>query len=153
MPTITLPDSSQRNFDHPVTLAEIAANIGAGLAKAALAGKIDGKLVDLSRVVDQDADVAIVTAKDPEGLTVIRHSTAHLMAQAVKQLFPGAQVTIGPVIDAGFYYDFYFERPFNDEDLAQIEQRMHELAAHGDVLTRQVVDRADAVKFFDSLGE
>ncbi len=153
MPTITLPDSSQRNFDHPVTLAEIAANIGAGLAKAALAGKIDGKLVDLSRVVDQDADVAIVTAKDPEGLTVIRHSTAHLMAQAVKQLFPGAQVTIGPVIDVGFYYDFYFERPFNDEDLAQIEQRMHELAAHGDVLTRQVVDRADAVKFFDSLGE
>ncbi|WP_407276419.1 threonine--tRNA ligase [Halothiobacillus sp. DCM-1] len=153
MPTITLPDSSQRHFDHPVTLAEIAADIGSGLAKAAIAGKIDGKLVDLSRTVDKDAAIAIVTAKDAEGLEVIRHSTAHLMAQAVKQLYPSAQVTIGPVIDNGFYYDFYFERPFNDEDLAAIEARMHELAARGDELTRRVVDRANAVQFFDQLGE
>jgi threonyl-tRNA synthetase len=153
MPTITLPDSSQRHFDHPVTLAEIAADIGAGLAKAAIAGKIDGKLVDLSRIVDIDAAIAIVTAKDAEGLEVIRHSTAHLMAQAVKQLFPSAQVTIGPVIDAGFYYDFYFDRPFNDEDLAQIEQRMHELVAKGDELTRKVVARDEAIRFFDDLGE
>ncbi|MGD9499736.1 threonine--tRNA ligase [Halothiobacillus sp.] len=153
MLTITLPDASQRTFDHPVTVGEIAADIGPGLAKAAIAGKIDGKLVDLSRVVDHDARIAIVTAKDPEGLEVIRHSTAHLMAQAVKQLYPSAQVTIGPVIDNGFYYDFYFERPFNDEDLAAIEARMHELAAKGDDLTRRVVDRSEAVQFFDQLGE
>ncbi|MDD4965796.1 threonine--tRNA ligase [Halothiobacillus sp.] len=153
MLTITLPDASQRTFDHPVTVGEIAADIGPGLAKAAIAGKIDGKLVDLSRVVDHDARIAIVTAKDPEGLEVIRHSTAHLMAQAVKQLYPSAQVTIGPVIDNGFYYDFYFERPFNDEDLAAIETRMHELAAKGDELERRVVDRSEAIQFFDQLGE
>lgn len=153
MLTITLPDASQRTFDHPVTVGEIAADIGPGLAKAAIAGKIDDKLVDLSRVVDRDARIAIVTAKDPEGLEVIRHSTAHLMAQAVKQLYPSAQVTIGPVIDNGFYYDFYFERPFNDDDLAAIEARMHELATQGDELTRRVVDRAEAIKFFDQLGE
>ncbi|HUX83090.1 MAG TPA: threonine--tRNA ligase [Halothiobacillus sp.] len=153
MPTITLPDSSQRHFDHPVTLAEIAADIGAGLAKAAIAGRIDGKIVDLSRIVDHDAAIAIVTAKDAEGLEVIRHSTAHLMAQAVKQLYPSAQVTIGPVIDSGFYYDFYFDRPFNDEDLEQIEQRMHELAAKGDDLSRKVVARDEAIRFFDDLGE
>lgn len=153
MLTITLPDSSQRTFDHPVTVGEIAADIGPGLAKAAIAGKIDDKLVDLSRVVDHDARIAIVTAKDPEGLEVIRHSTAHLMAQAVKQLYPSAQVTIGPVIDNGFYYDFYFERPFNDEDLAAIEARMHEIAVQGNELTRRVVDRAEAVRFFDQLGE
>lgn len=153
MLTITLPDASQRTFDRPVTVGEIAADIGPGLAKAAIAGKIDGKLVDLSRVVDHNARIAIVTAKDPEGLEVIRHSTAHLMAQAVKQLYPSAQVTIGPVIDNGFYYDFYFERPFNDEDLAAIEARMHELAAKGDELERRVVDRSEAVQFFDQLGE
>lgn len=153
MLTITLPDASQRTFDHPVTLGEIAADIGPGLAKAAIAGKIDDRLVDLSRVVEHDARIAIVTAKDPEGLEVMRHSTAHLMAQAVKQLYPSAQVTIGPVIDNGFYYDFYFERPFNDEDLAAIETRMHELAAKGDDLTRRVVDRSEAVQFFDQLGE
>lgn len=153
MLTITLPDASQRTFENPVTLGEIAADIGPGLAKAAIAGKIDDKLVDLSRVVDHDARIAIVTAKDPEGLEVIRHSTAHLMAQAVKQLYPSAQVTIGPVIDNGFYYDFYFERPFNDEDLVAIEARMHELAAKGDDLTRRVVDRSEAVQFFDQLGE
>lgn len=153
MLTITLPDASQRTFDHPVTVAEIAADIGPGLAKAAIAGKIDDTLVDLSRVVDHDARIAIVTAKDPEGLDVIRHSTAHLMAQAVKQLYPSAQVTIGPVIDNGFYYDFYFERPFNDDDLAAIEARMHELATQGDELSRRVVDRSQAVRFFDQLGE
>lgn len=153
MLTITLPDASQRTFDHPVTVGEIAADIGPGLAKAAIAGKIDDKLVDLSRVVDHDARIAIVTAKDPEGLEVIRHTTAHLMAQAVKQLYPSAQVTIGPVIDNGFYYDFYFERPFNDEDLAAIETRMHELAAKGDELERRVVDRSEAIQFFDQLGE
>ncbi|KTG16168.1 MULTISPECIES: threonine--tRNA ligase [unclassified Guyparkeria] len=153
MPTITLPDGSQRTFDHPVSLAEIASDIGPGLAKAAVAGKIDGKLVDLSRTVEDDADIAIVTAKDQEGVEIIRHSTAHLMAQAVKQLFPEAQVTIGPVIDQGFYYDFAFNRPFNDEDLEKIETRMRELAAEGDELERRVIERDDAVRFFKDLGE
>ncbi|MDG4867056.1 threonine--tRNA ligase [Guyparkeria sp. 1SP6A2] len=153
MPTITLPDGSQRTFDHPVSLAEIASDIGPGLAKAAVAGKIDGKLVDLSRTVENDADIAIVTAKDQEGVEIIRHSTAHLMAQAVKQLYPEAQVTIGPVIDQGFYYDFAFDRPFNDEDLEKIETRMRELAAEGDELERRVMERDDAVRFFKDLGE
>ncbi|MGM0516853.1 MAG: threonine--tRNA ligase [Pseudomonadota bacterium] len=153
MPTITLPDGSQRSYDHPVSLAEIASDIGPGLAKAAVAGKIDGKLVDLSRTVENDAEIAIVTAKDPEGLEIIRHSTAHLMAQAVKQLYPEAQVTIGPVIDQGFYYDFAFNRPFNDEDLEKIETRMRELAAEGDELERRVIERDDAVHFFKELGE
>ncbi len=153
MPTITLPDGSQRSFDHPVSLAEVASDIGPGLAKAAVAGKIDGKLVDLSRTIDNDAEVAIVTAKDQEGVEIIRHSTAHLMAQAVKQLYPEAQVTIGPVIDQGFYYDFAFDRPFNDEDLEKIETRMRELAAEGDELERRVMERDDAVRFFKDLGE
>ena len=153
MPTITLPDGSQRSYDHPVSLAEIASDIGPGLAKAAVAGKIDGRLVDLSRTVDENADIAIVTAKDQEGVEIIRHSTAHLMAQAVKQLFPEAQVTIGPVIDQGFYYDFAFNRPFNDEDLEKIETRMRELAAEGDELERRVIERDDAVHFFKDLGE
>ena len=153
MPTITLPDGSQRTFDHPVSLMEIASDIGPGLAKAAVAGKIDGKLVDLSRTVEDDAEIAIVTAKDQEGVEIIRHSTAHLMAQAVKQLFPEAQVTIGPVIDQGFYYDFAFNRPFNDEDLEKIETRMRELAAEGDELERRVIERDDAVRFFKDLGE
>ncbi|MCL7743554.1 threonine--tRNA ligase [Guyparkeria hydrothermalis] len=153
MPTITLPDDSQRTFDHPVSLAEIASDIGPGLAKAAVAGKIDGKLVDLSRTVEDDAEIAIVTAKDQEGVEIIRHSTAHLMAQAVKQLFPEAQVTIGPVIDQGFYYDFAFNRPFNDEDLEKIETRMRELASEGDELERRVIERDDAVRFFKDLGE
>ncbi|MFP4640457.1 MAG: threonine--tRNA ligase [Guyparkeria sp.] len=153
MPTITLPDGSQRSYDHPVSLAEIASDIGPGLAKAAVAGKIDGKLVDLSRTVENDAEIAIVTAKDQEGVEIIRHSTAHLMAQAVKQLYPEAQVTIGPVIDQGFYYDFAFDRPFNDEDLEKIETRMRELAAEGDELERRVIERDDAVRFFKDLGE
>src|SRR5215210_6119566 len=112
MPVITLPDGSQRSYDHPVKVAELAASIGAGLAKAALAGRVDGKLVDTSFVVAHDASIAIVTDKDSVGLQVIRHSTAHLLAQAVKQLFPEAQVTIGPVIEDGFFYDFAFSRPF-----------------------------------------
>ncbi|MFP4252824.1 MAG: threonine--tRNA ligase [Guyparkeria sp.] len=153
MPTITLPDGSQRSYDHPVSLAEIASDIGPGLAKAAVAGKIDGKLVDLARTVADDAEIAIVTAKDQEGVEIIRHSTAHLMAQAVKQLYPEAQVTIGPVIDQGFYYDFAFDRPFNDEDLEKIETRMRELAAEGDELERRVIERDDAVRFFKDLGE
>ncbi|MFN2382247.1 MAG: threonine--tRNA ligase [Guyparkeria sp.] len=153
MPTITLPDGSQRTFDHPVSLAEVASDIGPGLAKAAVAGKIDGKLVDLSRTVEDDAEIAIVTAKDQEGVEIIRHSTAHLMAQAVKQLYPEAQVTIGPVIDQGFYYDFAFDRPFNDEDLEKIETRMRELAAEGDELERRVMERDDAVRFFKDMGE
>lgn len=153
MPIITLPDGSQRTFDHPVTLAEVAADIGPGLARAAIAGKIDGELVDLSRQVEDDAQIAIVTARDQEGVEVIRHSTAHLMAQAVKQLYPEAQVTIGPVIDQGFYYDFAFHRPFNDEDLEKIEARMRELATKGDELERHVMSRDEAVRFFKDLGE
>src|SRR5690554_2504805 len=128
MPTVTLPDGSQRSFEHPVSVAEIAASIGPGLAKAAIAGRVDDRLVDTSHVVDHDAWVAIVTAKDAEGLEVIRHSTAHLLAQAVKQLSPTAQVTIGPVVEDGFYYDFAYERPFTPEDLKAIEARMMELA-------------------------
>jgi len=129
MPTITLPDGTQKTFDHPVTVREIAEAIGPGLARAAIAGKVDGRLVDLSHVVDRDAQVAIVTDRDPEGLEIIRHSAAHLLAQAVKELFPEAQVTIGPVIENGFYYDFDYKRPFTPEDLEKIEKKMAELAA------------------------
>src|SRR5215510_16234555 len=128
MPVVTLPDGSERRFDQPITVDELAGSIGAGLRKAALAGRVDGKLVDTSYVIGTDANVAIVTEKDPDGLEVIRHSTAHLLAQAVKELFPEAQVTIGPVIDNGFYYDFAFSRPFSTEDLAAIEARMVELS-------------------------
>src|SRR5688572_15960354 len=129
MVTITLPDGAQRQFPAPVTVAEVAAAIGPGLAKAALAGKVDGKLVDTGFRIEKDAALAIITDKSPEGVDVIRHSTAHLLAMAVKQLFPQAQVTIGPVIEDGFYYDFAFERPFTPDDLVAIEQRMKELAA------------------------
>ncbi len=125
---ITLPDGSQREFPGPVTVAEVAASIGAGLAKAALGGKVDGQLVDTSFRIERHARLAIVTAKDPEGLEMIRHSTAHLLAYAVKALFPEAQVTIGPVIDNGFYYDFSYSRPFTPDDLVAIEKRMGELA-------------------------
>src|SRR6202012_3175391 len=129
MPAITLPDGSQKHFDHPISVAEVAAGIGPGLAKAALGGKVNGKLVDTSAAIDHDATLSIVTDKDPEGLDIIRHSTAHLLAHAVQELFPEAQVTIGPVIQDGFYYDFAFKRPFSSEDLAAIEQRMTEIAA------------------------
>ncbi|ARU04334.1 threonine--tRNA ligase [Comamonas serinivorans] len=150
---VTLPDGSQRDFDHPVTVGEIATTIGTGLGKAALAGKVDGKLVDLSHVVDHHAAVAIVTAKDAEGLDLIRHSTAHLLAYAVKELFPEAQVTIGPVIENGFYYDFAYKRPFTPEDLVAIEKRMTELANKDEVVTRRVLPRDEAVQYFKGLGE
>ena len=153
MPDIRLPDGSVRQFDAPVTVAAVAAAIGPGLAKAALAGKVDGKLVDTSHVIDRDADVAIVTERDPEGLEVIRHSTAHLLAYAVKELFPDAQVTIGPVIEDGFYYDFSYKRPFTPDDLAAIEKRMAELAKRDEPVVRELMPRDDAVKYFESLGE
>ena len=124
MVSVRLPDGSQRQFDAPVTVAQVAASIGTGLAKAALAGKVDGKVVDTSFLIDHDVDLAIVTDKDADGLEVIRHSTAHLLAYAVKELFPDAQVTIGPVIDNGFYYDFSYKRPFTPEDLVAIEKKM-----------------------------
>ncbi|HUP94669.1 MAG TPA: threonine--tRNA ligase [Burkholderiales bacterium] len=150
---ITLPDGSVRSFDHPVTVAEIAASIGPGLAKAALAGRVDGKLVDTSHKVESDAAVAIVTDKDADGLEVIRHSSAHLLAHAVKELFPDAQVTIGPVIEDGFYYDFSYKRPFTPEDLAAIEKRMSEIAKRDVRVERSSMPRDDAVKFFSDMGE
>jgi threonyl-tRNA synthetase len=153
MPNITLPDGSVRAYDKPVSVAEIAASIGPGLAKAALAGKVDGKVVDTSHVVDRDATLAIVTDKDPAGLDVIRHSTAHLLAYAVKELFPDAQVTIGPVIEDGFYYDFSYKRPFTPEDLAAIEKRMAELARKDEPVVRSEMPRDEAVKFFEGMGE
>ena len=153
MPVITLPDGSQRSFDGPVSVAEIAAAIGPGLSRAALAGKVDGQLVDTDRQIAEDAAVAIVTDKDAEGLEIIRHSTAHLMAQAVKSLFPEAQVTIGPVIEDGFYYDFAFERPFTPEDLERIEAKMRELVKANLQVTRRVMQRPEAVKYFRDQGE
>lgn len=153
MPVITLPDGSQRAFDAPVSVHDIAAAIGPGLARVALAGKVNGRLVDTSRVLTEDAEVAIVTERDPEGLDVIRHSSAHLLAHAVKQLHPSAQVTIGPVIENGFYYDFAFERPFTPDDLAQIQARMEELAAKDIPVERSVMPRDEAVAFFRNMGE
>jgi threonyl-tRNA synthetase len=153
MPVIRLPDGSERRFDQNVTVADLAASIGPGLAKAALAGRVDGKLVDTSFVIERDAQVAIVTDKDADGVEVIRHSTAHLLAYAVKELFPDAQVTIGPVIENGFYYDFAYQRPFTPEDLAAIEARMAELAKQDFPVTREVWPRDKAVEFFKSIGE
>ena len=150
---ITLPDGSQRAFPGPVTVAEVAASIGAGLAKAALAGKVDGKVVDTSYQMAADASLAIVTAKDADGLEVIRHSTAHLLAYAVKDLFPEAQVTIGPVIESGFFYDFSYSRPFTPEDLSAIEKRMAELAAKDEPVLRRVLPRDEAVAYFKGMGE
>src|SRR5271154_1842793 len=153
MPNIKLPDGSMRQFEQPVSVAEIAANIGPGLAKAALAGKVNGKLVDVSFVVDSDSAVAIVTDKDPDGLELIRHSTAHLLAYAVKELYPEAQVTIGPVIENGFYYDFSLNRPFTLADLLAIEKRMSELVKRDIPVKREVWPRDKAVDFFKSIGE
>jgi len=157
MVVITLPDGSKKEFPSPVTVAEVAGSIGAGLAKAALAGKVtrddDTKLVDTSHLLEKDAELAIVTAKDPEGLDMLRHSTAHLLAYAVKELFPEAQVTIGPVIDNGFYYDFSYQRPFTPDDLQAIEKKMSELAARDEVVTREEWQRNDAVTFFREMGE
>ncbi len=153
MVQITLPDGSLREFPGPVTVAEVAASIGAGLAKAALGGKVNGQLVDTSFSMTCHAQLAIVTAKDPEGLELIRHSTAHLLAYAVKDLFPEAQVTIGPVIENGFYYDFSYSRPFTPEDLQQIEKRMTELANKDEPVVRRVLPRDEAVAFFKGMGE
>jgi len=153
MPVITLPDGSQRTFDQAVTVMDVALSIGAGLAKATLAGKINDKLVDASTPIQEDSTLQIITVKDNEGIEIIRHSTAHLLAQAVKQLFPDAQVTIGPVIENGFFYDFAYQRSFTPEDLEAIEARMQKLAAEDNVVTRSVLSRDEAVKFFKNLGE
>jgi len=153
MPDIRLPNGAVKQFPAPVSVAEIAKSIGPGLAKAALAAKVDGKLVDTSCVIDRDADLAIVTDKDPEGVEVLRHSTAHLLAYAVKELFPDAQVTIGPVIEDGFYYDFSYKRPFTPEDLDAIQTKMVELAKLDEPVVRKLMARDDAVKYFESIGE
>ena len=151
---ITLPDGSQRNFEQSsVTVAEVAASIGSGLAKAAIGGKVDGKLVDTSYPISQNATLAIITAKDADGLEMIRHSTAHLLAYAVKELFPDAQVTIGPVVENGFYYDFSYKRPFTPEDLAAIEKKMTELASKDEPVLRRVLPRDEAVDYFKDMGE
>ena len=153
MPVITLPDGSQRTYAAPVTVAHVAADIGPGLAKAALAGRVDGRLVDTSHLIESDASLAIVTGKDPDGLEIIRHSTAHLLAQAVQSIYPDAQVTIGPVIEDGFYYDFAFKRPFTPEDLERFEAKMHELAKADLAVERRVMPRDEAVVLFKGLGE
>ncbi|MDT8405499.1 threonine--tRNA ligase [Sulfuriflexus sp.] len=153
MPVITLPDGSQREFSQPVSILDVAADIGPGLAKAALGGKIGEQLFDASHVIEDDAELAIITERDEEGLEIIRHSTAHLLAQAVKSLFPEAQVTIGPVIENGFYYDFAYERPFTPEDLAAIEKKMAELAREDIPVSRRVMSREEAIAFFADMGE
>jgi len=153
MVNVTLPDGSVRPFDAPVTVAQVASSIGAGLAKAALAGRLDGKLVDTSHVIDADSQLSIVTDRDADGLDMIRHSTAHLLAFAVKSLFPDAQVTIGPVIDDGFFYDFSYKRPFTPEDLVAIEKKMAELAKQDIPVERSVMPRDEAVSFFKNMGE
>ncbi|WLQ15233.1 threonine--tRNA ligase [Hahella aquimaris] len=153
MPVITLPDGSKREFSNPVTVLDVAADIGPGLAKAAVAGKVDGTLVDCSHVIDKDAELAIVTERDPEGVEVIRHSSAHLLAMAVQSIFPSAQVTIGPVIEDGFYYDFAFERPFTPDDLVKIEEKMQELSDADLPVTRSLMSRSEAVELFKKMGE
>ncbi|MDB4151533.1 threonine--tRNA ligase [Pseudomonadales bacterium] len=153
MPVITLPDGNQKHFDHPVSIYQVAESIGTGLAKAALAGKINDEIVDTSYLIEQDAHVSIITAKDDDGLEVLRHSCAHLMAQAVQQLFPTAQVTIGPVIEDGFFYDFAFERPFTPEDLEKIEKKMVDLTSQNQPVSRSLMTRDEAVEFFRAKGE
>ncbi len=153
MVNIKLPDGSVRNFDNPVTVGEVAAAIGAGLAKAALAGRVGGKLVDLSHRIAQDAELSIITDRNAEGLEILRHSTSHLLAHAVKELFPDAQVTIGPVIEDGYYYDFSYKRPFTPEDLATIEKRMAEIVKRDVKVERQEMPRDEAVQFFAGMGE
>ncbi len=153
MINIKLPDGSLRSYEQPLTVAEVAASIGAGLAKAALAGRLNGRLVDTSHRIEADAELAIITDRSPEGLEILRHSTAHLLAHAVKELFPEAQVTIGPVIEDGFYYDFAYKRPFTPEDLAAIEKRMAEISKRDIRVDRQVMPRDEAVRFFSDMGE
>ena len=150
---VTLPDGSKRQYDAALSVAQIAESIGAGLAKAALAGRINGELVDLSTIVERDAEIAIITERDSDGLEVIRHSCAHLMAQAVQRLFPAAQVTIGPVIEDGFFYDFAFERPFTPEDLEAIEKAMGDIVKEGLEVHRSVMSRDEAVSMFKAMGE
>jgi len=153
MPVVTLPDGSKRNFDHPLSVLDVATSIGPGLAKAAIAGKVSDKLVDASYVIDHDVHLSIVTDKDRDGLEIIRHSTAHLLAQAVKELFPSAQITIGPVIEDGFYYDIAYEKQFTPEDLKRIEARMEELSNEDLPVSRKVMPRDEAVTYFRSIGE
>ncbi len=153
MPQITLPDGSHRSFDDPVTVMDVAGDIGPGLARATLAGRVDGKLVDASYTIENDAELAIVTDRDEEGLEIVRHSTAHLLAQAVKELYPETQVTIGPVIEDGFYYDFARPEPFTEADLAKIEKKMAELAKQDFAVSRKVMSRDEAVTFFRDMGE
>jgi len=153
MPAIQLPDGSERKFDKPVSVADVAADIGAGLARAALAGEVDGRLVDTSHVMDSDSRLRIITSRDPEGLEILRHSTAHLLAQAVQSIYPDAQVTIGPVIEDGFYYDFAYKRPFTPEDLDKFEAKMHELAKADLPVHRRVLPRDEAAAHFRSIGE
>ena len=153
MPNITLPDGSQREFDHPVSVMDVASDIGPGLAKATLAGKVDGTLVDASFVIENDAEVAIVTSKDEAALELLRHDAAHVMAQAVQELYPGTQVTIGPAIEDGFYYDFARDEPFSPEDLVAIEKRMHEIVKRDLPIEREVLDRATAIETFAGIGE
>lgn len=153
MPIITLPDGSQRVFDAPVSVMQVAESIGKGLAKAALAGKVDGMLVDTSFVIEKDTKLSIITEKDPEGLDVIRHSCAHLLAQAVQSVYPQAQVTIGPVIEDGFFYDFAFDRPFTPEDLEQFEAKMAEIVKQDLSVSRSLMSRDEAIQLFKSMGE
>ncbi len=153
MPTVTLPDGSERHYDRSVTLLQVAEDIGSGLAKAAVAGRLDGRVLDLDHLIQEDCAVSIVTSQDPDGLEILRHSTAHLLAQAVKQLYPDAQVTIGPVIENGFYYDFAYKRAFSEQDLRAIEVRMEELARTDFEVRREVWDRSEALAFFRGLGE
>ena len=153
MPIITLPDGSQRSFDKPVSVMDIAADIGPGLAKATLAGVVDEKLRDARFVIESDAELRIVTAKDEEGLEIIRHSTAHLLAQAVKRLYPEAQVTIGPVIENGFYYDFSYPPGFREEDLDRIAAEMRRIAKDALTVSREVMTRGEAIQFFRQQGE
>ncbi|MDG2293501.1 MAG: TGS domain-containing protein, partial [Methylophilaceae bacterium] len=153
MPVIRLPDGSERLFDASLTVADVAMDIGAGLAKATLAGKVNGVIVDASYLIESDSDLSIITDKSDEGLAIIRHSTAHLLAYAVKTLFPDVQVTIGPVIDNGFYYDFSYKRAFTPDDLEKIEQKMTELAKKDELVTRKVLPRDEAVAYFKSIGE
>ncbi|MBP6299907.1 MAG: TGS domain-containing protein, partial [Arenimonas sp.] len=153
MINVTLPDGSQRPFEQAITVAEVAASIGAGLAKAALAGKVDGVLVDTSFSISKDSQLEIVTEKHPDALEILRHSSAHLLAQAVQRLYPGAQVTIGPVIDNGFFYDFAYERAFTPDDLPLIEAEMAKIIKEAHLVSRTVKSRDDAVAYFKSLGE
>jgi threonyl-tRNA synthetase len=153
MPNVTLPDGTVKSYDQALTVAEVASSIGSGLAKAAIAGEIDGQMVDTSYMIEGDAALAIITNKDERALEVIRHSTAHLLAQATQQLYPKAQVTIGPVIDNGFYYDFAYKDGFSEQDLAKIEKKMNAIVKQNLPIERLEMSREEAVKFFKSKGE